>query len=223
MTETEPRLIGQFERTDGKAVHIQGRFDKVALIENNVVFISLVAFAQDVKALKAAFATGLDSPIHLKNVTLERDGEGAVPGDVRSRLGLEQALHREETNDSHINHRFAGANLDAGGDSFRAIAPTDCGSNGGEVAVETVAIAGEKRRRVRHAVPEAEAKLDEGLTGHSHDCDFAIDQHRRHDAVHRRGEVDAIAFQEFGTNTARSQLLEQTRCFVTRFEFARLE
>ncbi len=51
------------------------------------MFISLVASAQDIKALRAAFATGLDSPIHLKNVTLERDGESIVPGDVRPSLG----------------------------------------------------------------------------------------------------------------------------------------
>jgi hypothetical protein len=30
-----------------------------------------------------------------------------------SRLGFEQALHHEETNHCHIDHRFAGANFDA--------------------------------------------------------------------------------------------------------------
>ena len=42
---------------------ITGRFDKVALNENRLLFISLVAFSQDIKALRAAFATGLDCPI----------------------------------------------------------------------------------------------------------------------------------------------------------------
>jgi hypothetical protein len=89
MTETEikPRLQGLFEWTDGKSIHIQARFDKVALHDDKLVFISLVAFAQDVKALRAAFAVGLDKPMQLKNVTLERDGEPTVPGDVGPTFG----------------------------------------------------------------------------------------------------------------------------------------
>ena len=89
MTETEnmPRLLGMFDWTDGKSIHIQARFDKVALNENRLVFISLVAASQDIKALRAAFATGLDCPIRLKNVELERDGETIVPDDVRPVLG----------------------------------------------------------------------------------------------------------------------------------------
>ena len=87
MNEPTPRIVGVFEWSDGKAIHIQGRFDKVALHENRLVFISLVAFSQDVKALRAAFATGLDSPVQLKNVTLSRDDESTVPGDVRQALG----------------------------------------------------------------------------------------------------------------------------------------
>ena len=87
MNEPTPRIVGVFEWSDGKSIHIQARFDKVALNENRLVFISLVAFSQDVKALRAAFATGLDSPIQLKNVTLSRDDESTVPGDVRPALG----------------------------------------------------------------------------------------------------------------------------------------
>jgi hypothetical protein len=89
MTETEikPRLQGLFEWTDGKSIHIQARFDKVALHDDKLVFISLVAFAQDVKALRAAFATRLDKPIQLKNVTLTKDAEPTVPGDVRPTFG----------------------------------------------------------------------------------------------------------------------------------------
>ena len=86
-TQTRPRLQGQLEWSDAKSIHIQARFDKVALHENRLVFISLVAFSQDVKALRAAFAAGLDSPIQLKNVTLSRDDESTVPGDVRPSLG----------------------------------------------------------------------------------------------------------------------------------------
>jgi hypothetical protein len=86
-TENKPRLQGLFEWTDGKSIHIQARFDRVALHDDKLVFISLVAFTQDVKALRAAFATGLDKPIQLKNVELLRDGATTVPGDVRAVLG----------------------------------------------------------------------------------------------------------------------------------------
>ena len=51
------------------------------------MFISLVAFSQDIKAIRAAFAAGLDSPMRLKNVTLSKDGESKVPGDVRPASG----------------------------------------------------------------------------------------------------------------------------------------
>ena len=43
------------------------------------MFISLVAFSQDVKAIRAALAAGLDSPMWLKNVTLSKDDESMVP------------------------------------------------------------------------------------------------------------------------------------------------
>jgi hypothetical protein len=86
-TQTKPRLQGIFEWSDGKSIHIEARFDKVALDQNRLFFISLVAFGQDVKALRAAFAVGVDSPIHLKNVTLSRDGESTIPGDVRPAFG----------------------------------------------------------------------------------------------------------------------------------------
>jgi len=94
-TQTKPRLQGQFEWSDAKSIHIQARFDKVALHENRLVFISLVAFSQDVKALRAAFAAGLDSPMRLKNVTLSKDDESTVPGDVRtSPVGYRLDTHR---------------------------------------------------------------------------------------------------------------------------------
>ena len=81
-TQTKPRLQGLFEWSDGKSIHIQARFDKVALHEDRLVFISLVAFSQDVKALRAALAAGLDSPMRLKNVTLSKDDESTVPESV---------------------------------------------------------------------------------------------------------------------------------------------
>jgi len=86
-TQTVPRLQGLFEWTDSKSIHIQARFDKVALYEDKLVFISLVAFSQDIKALRAALAAGLSSPMWLKNVTLSRDGESKVPESVWSSLG----------------------------------------------------------------------------------------------------------------------------------------
>jgi hypothetical protein len=82
-TQTRPRLLGQFEWTDGKSIHIQARFDKVAVDDDRLVFISLVAFSQDVKALRAAIAAGLESPMRLKNVTLTKDDETIVPDAVR--------------------------------------------------------------------------------------------------------------------------------------------
>ena len=81
-TQTRPRLQGLFEWTDDKSIHIQARFDKVALHQDKLVFISLVAFSQDVKALRAALAAGLASPMRLKNVTLSKDGESTVPDPV---------------------------------------------------------------------------------------------------------------------------------------------
>ncbi len=81
-TQTEPRLVGLFEWHDGKSIHIQARFDKVAVHEDKLVFISLVAFSQDVKAIRAALAAGINAPMWLKNVTLLKDGESKVPGAV---------------------------------------------------------------------------------------------------------------------------------------------
>ena len=71
---------------DDKSIHIQARFDKVALREDKLVFISLVAFGQDMEAIRAALAAGLASPMWLKNVTLPKDGESTVPGSVSPSL-----------------------------------------------------------------------------------------------------------------------------------------
>ncbi len=60
----------------------RARFDKVALHEDKLAFISLAAFSQDVKAIRAALAAGLASPMWLKNVTLLKDGETEVPESV---------------------------------------------------------------------------------------------------------------------------------------------
>ena len=81
-TQTKPRLQGQLEWSDAKSIHIQARFDKVAVHEDKLVFISLVAFSQDVKAIRAALAAGLQSPMWIKNVTLSKDGESKVPESV---------------------------------------------------------------------------------------------------------------------------------------------
>src|ERR1700722_5796872 len=81
-TQTVPRLKGLFEWTDSKSIHIQARFDKVAIHGDKLVFISLVAASQDVKAIRAALAAGLTAPMWLKNVTLSKDGESTVPASV---------------------------------------------------------------------------------------------------------------------------------------------
>ena len=94
-TQTRPRLQGLFEWTDGKSIHIQARFDKVALHQDRLAFISLVAFSQDIKAIRAALAVGLASPMWLKNVTLSRDGESEVPESVfPSPAGYRLDAHR---------------------------------------------------------------------------------------------------------------------------------
>ncbi len=81
-TQTAPRLLGLVEWADGKSIHIQARFDKVAVHQDKLVFISLVAASQDVKPIRAALATGLAGHIWLKNVTLSKDGESKVPESV---------------------------------------------------------------------------------------------------------------------------------------------
>src|SRR5262245_19769977 len=81
-TQSSPRLIGLFEWSDSKSIHIRARFDRVALHQDKLVFISLVAFSQDVKAIRAALAAGLASPMRLKNAALSRNGESKVPESV---------------------------------------------------------------------------------------------------------------------------------------------
>jgi hypothetical protein len=97
MTEaqTRPRLQGLFEWTDGTSIHVQARFDKAALHEDRLAFISLVAFSQDIKAIRAALAVGLASPMWLKNVTLSKDVESTVPDSVwPSTAGYRLDAHR---------------------------------------------------------------------------------------------------------------------------------
>ncbi len=81
-TQNERRLVGLFEWHDGKSIHIQARFDMVAVHDDKLVFISLVAFSQDVKAIRAALAAGINAPIWLRDVKLSKDGESKVPGAV---------------------------------------------------------------------------------------------------------------------------------------------
>ena len=80
--QAKPRLQGSFEWSDGKSIHIEARFDKVALHDNRLMFLSLVAFSQDIKAIRAALAAGLTSPMRLRNVTLTKQDESLVPRDV---------------------------------------------------------------------------------------------------------------------------------------------
>jgi hypothetical protein len=74
-TEIKPRLQGKLDWADGKAIHIKAKFDRVALHENRLLFISLVAFSPDVKAFRAGLAAGLETPLRLTNVTLTNGGE----------------------------------------------------------------------------------------------------------------------------------------------------
>jgi hypothetical protein len=94
-TQTKPRLQGQLEWSDSKSIDIRACFDKLALHQDKLVFISLVAFSQNVKALRAAFSAGLECPMRLKNVALTKDDESVVPGDVRpSPSGYRLDTHR---------------------------------------------------------------------------------------------------------------------------------
>jgi hypothetical protein len=97
MTETrdKPRLQGHFEWSDAKDINIQARFDKVALHDDKLVFMSLVAFSQDLKALRAGIASGLECPMRLKNVTLTKGEEFVDPANVRpSQHGYRMDSHR---------------------------------------------------------------------------------------------------------------------------------
>jgi hypothetical protein len=94
-TETQPKLKGELEWSDGKSIHIQARFDKVAVHENRLMFISLVAFSQDIKAFRAALAAGLTCPIRLRNGTLMRHDERLASYDVWPSLaGYRVHAHR---------------------------------------------------------------------------------------------------------------------------------
>src|SRR5262249_30106689 len=69
--------------------------DKVALHDYKLVFISLVAFSQDIKAIRAGLAAGLDSPMRIKDVTLSEDDESTVPHEVwPSQSGYRIDAHR---------------------------------------------------------------------------------------------------------------------------------
>jgi hypothetical protein len=97
MTENQamPSLQGIFEWSDEKSVHIQARFSKLALHQNRLLFISLVDFSQDIKAIRAGLAAGLNSPIRLRHVTLINGDESLVPTDVwPSQHGYRIDTHR---------------------------------------------------------------------------------------------------------------------------------
>jgi hypothetical protein len=94
-TENKPRLQGSLEWSDGKAIHLKARFDKVALHHNRLFFISLVAFSPDVKAFRAGLAAGIDTPMRLINVTLTNGDESIEPGNAwPSTAGYRVDSHR---------------------------------------------------------------------------------------------------------------------------------
>ena len=45
-TQTVTRLLGLFEWFDDKSIHIEARFDKMAVRDNRLMLISLVEFSQ---------------------------------------------------------------------------------------------------------------------------------------------------------------------------------
>src|SRR5262249_50402247 len=91
----KPSLQGIFEWSDAKSVHIEARFNKVAVHENRLLFVSLVAFSQDVKAIRAGLAAGLNSPMRLRNVTLTKDDDSVVPDDIwATPVGYRVEAHR---------------------------------------------------------------------------------------------------------------------------------
>jgi hypothetical protein len=81
-TPTGPRLQGRLEWCDSKSIHIQARFDKVAVHQGRLMLISLVAYSQDVKAIRAGLAANLNVPMRLRDVTLTKDDETVAPDNV---------------------------------------------------------------------------------------------------------------------------------------------
>jgi hypothetical protein len=81
-TSTRPRLQGRLEWCDSKSIHIQARFDKVAVHQNRLMLISLVAYSQDVKAIRAGLAANLNVPMRLREITLTKAGETVAPDSV---------------------------------------------------------------------------------------------------------------------------------------------
>jgi hypothetical protein len=95
MTETKPRLQGNLEWSDCKSIHIKAKFDRVALHQNRLLFISLVAFSPDVKAFRAGLAAGLETPMRITNVTLTNGDESIEPGNAwPSTAGYRVDSHR---------------------------------------------------------------------------------------------------------------------------------
>jgi hypothetical protein len=75
-------LQGNLVWTDDRSMNIEAGFDKVAVHDDKLMFISLVAFSQDFKAIRAALAAGLAFPTRLRNVTLKTRDGSIEPKDV---------------------------------------------------------------------------------------------------------------------------------------------
>jgi hypothetical protein len=72
--------------------HITAKFDQLAIHNNYLVFISLVGYANDVKAMRAALASGIRHPMRVAGVELTRGHEKIVPGDIWARTGVKYSL-----------------------------------------------------------------------------------------------------------------------------------
>ena len=96
MTETRPNPVSGAYSSGATASRSTSRPASTRwLHQDKLVFISLVAFSQDIKAIRAALAAGLASPMWLKNVTLSKDGETKVPESVSpSPAGYRIDAHR---------------------------------------------------------------------------------------------------------------------------------
>lgn len=82
MTEPEetPTLSGTLTWSDSKDISINVKLDKVAIHKNKLMFVAIVGVDQNLKAMRAAFAAGINNPIRLDNVVLHRNGVRVSPG-----------------------------------------------------------------------------------------------------------------------------------------------
>jgi hypothetical protein len=82
VTHDKPRLEGRFEWVQDKAIDIRAKFDKVAVHDERLLFISFVAFSQHVKAIRAGIGARLTALMKLRDIKLMKDAESIMPHHV---------------------------------------------------------------------------------------------------------------------------------------------